>query len=78
MTADEDGPDGFVRVNVVFPGLKKKFLKNAPSNGNVDLKMEERYFKNFYSMIFCRSTWYKLNSEKYFLGKTVEALSTLL
>ena len=42
VSADEEGPDGFVRVNIVFPGLKKKLMKNAPSNGNLDLKLEPR------------------------------------
>ena len=43
VSSDEDCADGFVRVSIVFPGLKKKLMKNAPSNGNLDLKLESRY-----------------------------------
>ena len=42
VTADEDGPDNHVRVCVVFPGLKKKFFKNAAKNAVLDIKYETR------------------------------------
>lgn len=47
VTADEDGPADFVRVCVVFPGLKKKFFKNAAKNAELDVKYDTRYKKFF-------------------------------
>jgi len=44
VTTDEDGPDDFVRVCVVLPGLKKKTLRNAAKNARIEFKGEERSF----------------------------------
>ena len=43
VTADEEAPADFVRVQVVIPGLKKKMLGNGAANATVDFKPQTRY-----------------------------------
>ncbi len=43
VTADEEGPADYVRVNIIFPGLKKKFFRNSAKNAVLEMKYDTRF-----------------------------------
>ena len=48
LVKSDDQDEDIVIVNVVFLGLKKKMMKNEPSNAMLDLKFGTRFVKQNY------------------------------